>query len=281
LTIDNRDRSQYQNIDRLSEHLVTIATNAAMQVGDMLIQGSAEASAGALTIDQKSSFHDLVTKYDHESERVIVDYILKQHPDSTIMGEEVGSRGNGAIQWYVDPIDGTSNFAAGIPFFCVSIGAIYNNQIVAGVIYDPIRRELFSATTKGAFLNGQPIRSHGHKTENEALLLAAFPSPHADLTADDGQLYVKIVRRFATVRRMGSAALSLAYVACGRVDVSFEPGINPWDVTAGIFLVEQAGGRYIAFGGSQPQRWQLPKFIATCPEFQLEQSIINNLTTSF
>lgn len=264
-------------VDVLSQQLVQIAAGAAHKVGDMLVEGLAQATAGHVSIEEKASIHDLVTRYDRESERLIVDYILQHHPDSTIMGEEQGARGNGRVRWYVDPIDGTSNFAAGIPFFCVSIGAVVNNQIVAGVIYDPIRRELFSATTGGAFLNGNPIRSRGHTTESKALLLTAFPSAHAGVGDEDFKRFSEMVTRFATVRRIGSAALSLAYVACGRADVVYEPSVNPWDVTAGMFIIEQAGGRYLAFGpeNGQTARWMLPKCIATCPQFDLENSVMH------
>ncbi len=273
--------NNHQNIDQLSQHLVEIASNAALKVGDMLAKASAEATAGDVNIETKSSFHDLVTKYDKESEQVITDYIFQKHPDSTIVGEEDGAKGNGSIHWYVDPIDGTSNFAAGIPFFCVSIGAALDDQLLAGVIYDPIRGELFSASMQGAYLNNEPIKSRGAETDAEAMLVTAFPSPHMGVSDDDFRLYSKMVRQFATVRRMGSAALTLAYVACGRIDVVFEPGINPWDVAAGMLIVEQAGGRYVAFGqrdGQTPQYpWMCPCVIATCPEFELEQSIMSTL----
>jgi myo-inositol-1(or 4)-monophosphatase len=266
-------------MDRLSQRLVEIASQAALQVGDILVN----ASARDVSVEEKSSFHDLVTKYDRESEEIIADYIFKQYPDSTLVGEEDGIRGKGQVQWYVDPIDGTSNFAAGLPFFCVSIGAALNDQPLAGVIYDPIRRELFTASTQGAFLNGEPIRAGGHKTDSLALLLTAFPSPHAGISDGDGLLFAEILRCFATVRRVGSAALALAYVACGRADVVLETSINAWDVAAGMFLVEQAGGRYVPFGsrtssiGQAP--WMFPGFVATCSEFDLEQSIINRFLT--
>jgi myo-inositol-1(or 4)-monophosphatase len=275
-----------QNKTNLSLHLEEVAKGAALCVAEMLVAASAEATAGGLSTAEKSSFHDLVTKYDQESERMITDYILAHHSDSTIVGEEYGARGGGNVQWYVDPIDGTSNFAAGLPFFCVSIGAAIEGQILAGAIYDPIRQEMFSATTQGAYLNGQPIRAQGGKSDAQALLLTAFPSPHAGVLDEDVKLYFEIVRRFATVRRMGSAALALAYVACGRADIVYEPGINPWDVAAGSFLVQQAGGRYIGFGkqrleSESPQPWMFARCIAACPEFELEQSILSQLSLPF
>ncbi len=270
--------NQFTSVDQLSQHLVTIAAGAAQSVADMLVEGAAQATAGNLSIDKKSSFHDLVTRYDRESERAIVDYIFHHYPDSAVMGEEDGAKGSGSIHWYIDPIDGTSNFAAGIPFFCVSIGAAHNGQMIAGVIFDPIRRELFAATRQGAFLNGRPIRSHGGQRDSQSLLLTAFPSPHSGVSDEDFRRFSEMVKQFATVRRMGSAALALAYVACGRVDVAFEPAINPWDVAAGMLLVRQAGGQYLPFGPvdspTHPQPWQYPSFIAACPEFELDKSVM-------
>lgn len=266
-------------MNKLSQQLVGIASQAALQVGDMLL----EASARDVSVEEKSSFHDLVTKYDRESEELIADYIFKQYADSTLVGEEGGTRGSGQVRWYVDPIDGTSNFAAGLPFFCVSIGAVLDEEPLAGVIYDPVRRELFTASRQGAFLNGKPIRADGHQTDSLALLLTAFPSPHAGISDGDSLLFAEILRRFATVRRVGSAALALAYVACGRADVVLETSINAWDVVAGMFLVEQAGGRYIPFGSQTSatgqSAWMFPGFVATCSEFDLEQSIINLFLT--
>ena len=195
------------------------------------------------------------------------------------MGEEEGARGSGSAHWFINTIDGTSNFAAGIPFFCVSIGVALGDQMLAGVIFDPIRQELFFASTQGAFLNGKPIQARGATTDAEALLVTAFPNPQLEVSDDDARLFGEMVRRFTTVRRMGCAALALASGACGRADVIFEPAIKPWDVDAGMRLVQQAGGRYVSFGEAAPhknlQPWMLPACIATCPEFNLEQSIMS------
>jgi myo-inositol-1(or 4)-monophosphatase len=256
--------------------LLQIATTAAVKVGEMLVEASKQAALGSVATEEKKSIHDLVTVYD-------VDHIMRQHPDSTVIGEESGTRGQGAVHWYIDPIDGTSNFAAGIPFFCVSIGAVFNNIPLAGVIFDPVRDELFSATVEGSYLNGEPIRARGSGSDLKALLLTAFPSPHSEVLKQDVELFGQLLDRFATVRRVGSAALSLAYVASGRADVAFEPQINPWDVTAGMLLVEQAGGQYLAFGnpatgGSKPA-WLRPAFIAACPEFDMERSVLQTFVS--
>ncbi len=265
--------------DELSNHLRDIATKAALEVKDILVTASAQAATGEVLTAEKASIHDLVTKYDRQAEQIIAAYIFQAYPDSTFMGEEEGGKGNGAVHWYVDPIDGTSNFATGLPFFCVSIGVALEGEIIAGIIFDPIRNEMFSATTQGAFLNGQPIKARGNANENKAFMVTSFPNVHAGVSDADGLFFIEMSRRFATIRRIGSAALSLAYVACGRVDVAIETQINAWDVAAGMFILQQAGGRYLPFGSLtanvKAQPWLYPKFIATCPEFKLEESIIN------
>lgn len=267
-----------QDINELSQHLLNIATTAALMVGDTL----SEAFVRGVSAEEKSGHYDLVTEYDREAERVIVEQIFREYPNSTVIGEEGGARGDGAVRWYVDPIDGTNNFATAFPFFCVSIGAALNGQMLAGVIYDPVRRELFSASTTGAFLNGERISARGNKIDSRAVLLTDFPYP-GDMSSDEDYLsFAQMVRNFLSVRRLGCAALELAYVACGRADVAFSiGGSSAWDVAAGMLIVEQAGGRYVSLGQPDPQTGQTPwpsgKYIATCPEFELEQSILKTL----
>jgi myo-inositol-1(or 4)-monophosphatase len=259
--------------DELSLKLVEIASAAALGVGEMLV----EAFRAGVTAEQKSAFYDLVTAYDHRSEQMISQAILAQYPDSTIVGEEAGVQGQGAVHWYVDPIDGTTNFATGIPFFCVSIGAALAGQMIAGVIYDPLRSELFTASTQGAVLNGQAIRAQGGRRDAEAVLLTDFPYISRRITADDDGLFARIVGSFKAVRRLGSLALYLAYVACGRADVSFSSGSQAWDIAAGMFIVEQAGGRYFPLEPARQKPWPPVDFVATCPEFELEQSVLQDL----
>src|SRR5581483_5287207 len=161
--------------------------------------------------------------------------IFKAYPDSTLVGEEGGAQGTGAVHWYVDPIDGTNNFVSGIPFFCVSIGAALGDQMLAGVIYDPVRDELMAASTGGAFLNGTPMRSSGGSVDAESTLLTSFPQSGGRAEAADVIAFGELVRSFRCVRRLGSTALNLAYVACGRADATFEADTNSWDVAAGMF----------------------------------------------
>ena len=163
------------------------------------------------------------------------------------MGEEGGTTGEGSVRWYVDPIDGTANFAAGVPFFCVSIGVAVEGRLVAGVIYDPIRDDEFTASETGAWCNGAPLRSTGASRDREAMLLCSYPSPR-DLDRDGDlalQRFGRLVSSFASVRRPGSAALKLAHVAAGWSDAAYGAGVSPWDVAAGAFLVRRAGGVYL------------------------------------
>lgn len=257
------------------ERLVALASDAAQQVGGLLRQGFG--SVGR--VGSKRNFHDLVTDYDGQAEAVIRERLLAGVPDSAIVGEEHGPSGSGALRWYVDPIDGTNNFASGLPFFCVSIGAALDDRLVAGVIYEPVRDELFTATPSGAWLNGEPIRATGAERDSEALLITGFPSydawPLAPPGPTDHERLAGMIRSFRTVRRLGSAALGLAYVASGRADVAFGVSANPWDVAAGALLVMSAGGMYVPIPAPSEQPvapWLVPGYIAHVSEFDLARS---------
>ncbi len=261
----------------LSRHLLEIAATAALKVGDYILAPFHQ----GVVAQEKAGNYDLVTEYDHRSEEMIAEHIFRLHPDSTLIGEEGGRQGNGSVQWYVDPIDGTNNFADGFPFFCVSIAAAAHGQMVAGVVFDPLRRELFTASLKGAFLNGERLRSTGHASDAKALVSTNCPNSGGRSPQADFDLFQKLVDKFHSVRRLGSLALELSYVACGRVDVTFGLRANPWDVGAGMLLVQQAGGRYIGVrtdespDGLKP--WLCHTFIASCPEFDLEHSVIREV----
>jgi myo-inositol-1(or 4)-monophosphatase len=206
-----------------------------------------------------------------------VAYILEHYPDSTVIGEEAGAYGAGAVQWYVDPIDGTTNFATGFPFFCVSIGAALDQHMLAGVIYDPLRQELFSASVAGAFLNQQPIKAQGSRVDAETVVLTDFPYITRNIVADDYVFFAQMVKNLRAIRRIGSLALELAYVACGRADVVFSTGANAWDIAAGMLLLELAGGRYFPFESTRHKPWPPVDFVAACPEFDLDQSVLRAL----
>ena len=223
--------------------LRAIAAAAAESVRDPLLA----AFRSSMTIGYKRDRHDLVTRHDREAEAAIRRFILARAPDSRIVGEETGPQGSGRVAWYVDPIDGTANFARGLPSWCVSIGAVIEDEIVAGAILDPVAGNLFSADPTGAWLNDTPLRSRATPDERHAALITGYPVPR-DFRLDgrDRALanFGQLVETFSTLRRPGSAALSIAHVAAGWADAACGFGVNPWDVTAAILILRQAGGRY-------------------------------------
>lgn len=204
---------------------------------------------------------DLVTEADRASEQLIREKLKEAFPTHGIYGEE-GTRDQleSEYRWYVDPLDGTTNFAHGFPAFCVVLGlehrpaglaADADGEMVAGVIYDPLRNEMFSAERgKGAFLNGRAIHVSKVKSLQESLTATGFPSQkrHA---SPNVHFYQEITLRSHGVRRAGSAALDLAYVACGRLDGFWEFNLNPWDTSAGVLMVTEAGGTVTHFDGGK------------------------------
>ncbi|MEV4110889.1 inositol monophosphatase family protein [Nonomuraea sp. NPDC049695] len=224
-------------------HLLDIATEAARAVGPRL----RKAFRSRPDVATKSDFHDPVTEHDRAAEETIRAVITARLPESAIVGEEGGSTGSGDLVWYVDPIDGTANFATGLPFFCVSIAAAVRGELVAGVVYDPVREDEFSATTEGAWCNGTPLRSGGASSDREAMLLTSYPTPRdVEVDAEEAlRRYGRFLASFSAVRRPGSAALTLAHVAAGWSDAAYGTRAHPWDVAAGALLVRQAGGVYL------------------------------------
>jgi myo-inositol-1(or 4)-monophosphatase len=203
---------------------------------------------------------DLVTAADRASEALIRERISKQFPSHDVLGEEQGLNDRGGdYRWYVDPLDGTTNFAHGYPVFCVSLAleltladrsAGRAGRRIAAVIYDPVRDELFAAEQgKGAQLNGQPIRVSKVAELKQCLVATGFPS-HKRHKNPNIYFYHQITLRTHGVRRAGSAALDLCSVACGRFDGFWEFNLNPWDTAAGVLMVEEAGGRVSRFDGS-------------------------------
>ncbi len=193
---------------------------------------------------------DLVTVADRKSEALILERIREQFPTHDVMGEEGARIESGSdYKWYVDPLDGTTNFAHGFPVFCVSLAVQYRGVGVAGVIYDPTRDEMFAAEHgAGAILNGQPIHVSATSRLAECLVGTGFPS-HKRHKSPNIYFYHQITLRTHGVRRAGSAALDLCNVACGRFDGFWEFNLNPWDTAAGVLMLEEAGGRVTTFSG--------------------------------
>ena len=198
---------------------------------------------------------DLVTIADRESELLIRRRIQERWPTHDILGEEGGLQDSGSeYRWYVDPLDGTTNFAHGYPVFCVSLGLEYKGERIAGVVYDPTRDELFTAAKGGgAYLNLQPVHVSRAAKLAECLVATGFPS-HKRHKNPNIFFYHQITLRTHGVRRAGSAALDLCNVACGRFDGFWEFNLNPWDTTAGVLIVEEAGGKVSNFSGEPFQR---------------------------
>ena len=204
---------------------------------------------------------DLVTEADRASEKLIGERLKAAFPEHGIYGEEgTRDRLDGEYRWYVDPLDGTTNFAHGFPAFCVVLGlerrpsglaADADGEMVAGVIYDPLRDEMFvTEKGRGAWLNGRRIHVSKIATLQESLTATGFPSQKRH-NSPNIHFYQQITLRSHGVRRAGSAALDLAYVACGRLDGFWEFNLNPWDTSAGYLLVEEAGGRVSHFDGGK------------------------------
>ena len=194
---------------------------------------------------------DLVTEADKAAEKLITERIRQQFPGHGLFGEE-GARQNldSDYRWYIDPLDGTTNFAHGFPVFCVSLGLEYKNELIAGVVFDPTRDELFAAEKgSGAFLNGERIQVSKVNNLAESLSGTGFPS-HKRHKNPNIFFYHVITLRSHGVRRAGSAALDLANIASGRLDGFWEFNLNPWDTAAGVVLVREAGGRVTYMDGS-------------------------------
>lgn len=219
--------------------------------------GAVELSAwrGKFQAREKSPC-DLVTEADLASERAIQAVILEEFPDHAILGEESGAapadRGRlleREFCWVVDPLDGTTNYVHGFPCYGVSIAAVCRGELEAAVVFDPVADELFAATVGGgATLNGQPITGSDVSEIPQSLVAVSFP-PATKPTSPDMEAFARAALQCQAVRRTGSAALNLAYVACGRLDAHWAHQIHPWDAAAGVLLVREAGGRATASDG--------------------------------
>jgi myo-inositol-1(or 4)-monophosphatase len=185
---------------------------------------------------------DLVTEIDHRSEAFIVDELNRRFPGHQVLAEESGGRDDGRNQWYIDPLDGTVNYAHGIPFFCVSIAYAVDGHLTLAAVYDPMRDELFTAERgKGAWLNGSLVQA-GQQTElSRALLVTGFPYSHRETAEDNFDQFFRLSKLSQGVRRLGSAALDLCYVAAGRFEGYWELSLQPWDLAAGALIAREAG----------------------------------------
>ncbi len=231
--------------------MLNIAVRAARRAGSIINRASLD--SGGLQVKSKRA-NDFVTEIDRAAETAIIEVVQKAYPDHAILAEESGliQSEKQEYRWIIDPLDGTTNFIHGFPQYCVSIGVEHRGKLAHGVVYDPARNELFTASQgRGAFLNDRRIRVSKCQKLQDGLIGTGFP--FKELARAD--LYLKQLRNLmqnsSGVRRAGAAALDLAYVACGRLDGFWELGLSPWDMAAGALLIQEAGGLVGDLDGDQ------------------------------
>lgn len=220
--------------------MLNTAVKAARRAGAIINRASLDIDL--LTVRAKRE-NDFVSEVDHAAEQAIIDTLLTAYPKHSILAEETGASGESEYQWVIDPLDGTTNFLHGFPQYAISIALLHRGQLAHAVVYDPIRNELFTASRgRGAFLNDRRIRVSKRDKLKSALIGTGFP--FRDFTHLDAYLgmFRDLLQKTAGLRRPGSAALDLAWVAAGRTDGFFELGLNLWDIAAGCLLILEAGG---------------------------------------
>jgi myo-inositol-1(or 4)-monophosphatase len=227
---------------------VTIMVKAARAAGNVLVRHMNKLDA--LNVVEKDRL-DYASEVDGLAEAEVVKELKRAMPDCAILGEESGASGKGRYTFVIDPLDGTSNYLRGFPHWCVSIALVEAGEPIHGVIFDPLRNELFTASRgSGAQLNDRRLRVSERKDIAGAVLTTGFPPRERERAGAQLDCIRELLRDAEDIRRTGSAALDLAYVACGRTDGYFEAGVKPWDVAAGVLLVREAGGRVCDFKGA-------------------------------
>lgn len=219
---------------------------------------------GNFSISNKEGINNLVTEADHASEKAIIKAIKRDYPNHFILSEEIGEiKTNSDYKWIVDPIDGTINFAHGVPVCCVSIAVEHHGKIIMGAVYNPLMNEYFFAEKgKGATLNGKKISVSKKNEVKSSYLATGFPYTYLDSKNGPLQVFERFIRQGIPVRRLGSAALDLCWVAAGRFDGFYEHSLQAWDSAAGFLMVEEAGGKITNFKGDNYSVYQ-PNLLAT------------------
>ncbi len=227
---------------------VTVMVKAARLAGNVLLRNINKLEA--LNVVQKGRM-DYASEVDADAEKVIVKELKRAYPEYGVFGEEGGVQGGHRNMWVIDPLDGTSNYLRGVPHYCVSIALVENGEPTDAVIFDPLRNELFTASRgAGAVLNDRRIRVADRKDLSGTMIHTGFaPRERARASAQLKAVDALLVQA-EDIRRSGSAALDLAYVACGRADAYFEAGVKAWDIAAGVLLVREAGGKVCDFKGA-------------------------------
>ena len=228
--------------------MLDTAIRAAQLAGQIILDNFGKISKK--DIDQKIA-SDFVTRVDTESEQIIIKTIKDEFPDHHFLAEEsLKEAETDAYRWIIDPLDGTTNYIHQYPFFSLSIALEYKKEIISGVVYDPLREELFTAEKgKGAFLNNSRIRVSTKHSFKECLFTTGFPFRSKEFIDVYLELFKSVFQKISDLRRAGSAALDLSYLACGRCEGFFEIGLSPWDIAAGDILIREAGGVVTDFGG--------------------------------
>ena len=232
----------------MQKPVVNVMVKAARAAGNVLLRNLNKLDA--INVVEKDRM-DFASEMDEEAEKAAIKELRRAHPDYAILGEEGGAQGKGHSVFVIDPLDGTSNYLRGFPHWCVSIALVEGGEVQHGVIFDPLRNELFTASRgSGAVLNDKRIRVAERRELDGAVVVTGFP-PRERKRADAQLDCIKSLLKDAEdVRRTGSAALDLAYVACGRLDGYFEAGVKAWDIAAGVLLVREAGGKVCDFRGA-------------------------------
>jgi myo-inositol-1(or 4)-monophosphatase len=231
----------------VGENYVSVAAEAVLKAGEI----QRERYGTDFAVHRKGEI-DLVTEVDRACEEAILAILRRSFPSHDFVTEEtLLDRKGSSHLWFIDPLDGTTNFAHGYPFFCASVGLVVDGVRTAGAVYDPLRGELFTGERGGgAFLNGRPLKVSKADGLIDALLVTGFPYDLHSNVEHRIRLFVRFARKARGIRRDGAAALDLAYVAAGRLDAFWEERLQPWDMMAGALLVEEAGGRLSRFDGS-------------------------------
>jgi len=227
---------------RLDSPQMNLIFKACMKASKSLIRDFGEIEN--LQVSSKGP-GDFVSSADKRTEKILIDELLRAHPDYGILTEESGvlNKSNTQKRWIIDPIDGTSNFLNGIPQFAISIGYEEDNEIKCGIIFNPITNEMFFAEKgNGAYLNNSRIRVSNKKRISDSLVVTGGPKQSSKIKDKIFSEYLNVSKKVSNVRKFGSAALDMAYVACGRFDGYWQREINYWDVAAGIIIVKEAGG---------------------------------------
>lgn len=250
---------------------LNIAIQAARAAGDLSVRFIDRLDK--VKVVEKSP-NDFVSDIDRECEAIIIETIHKAFPDHAVLGEETGSRGDGDTQWVIDPLDGTLNYLHGIPHFSISIAMRVKQRLEVGVVYDPLRQELFTATRgNGAQLNDKRIRVSNRRSLNGAVLGTGFPFGQMDDLDRYMEVMAALMPRASGLRRAGSAALDLAYVAAGRFDGFWEFGLQQWDLAAGALIAREAGAIVADADGSE-RYMQTGNIVAATPRVYREMHAI-------